>query len=222
VSARATPLHAAVAAHAPRWTTIAGMRIAASFAREGDPARLALADCSCFPRTGLKGPEAATWLARQGVAVPEGVNCWSALPGGGVIGRLATSEFFLEDGPAGVVVSRVEGALAAGAPGVYPVLRRDAALVLTGTEALEVLVQACNVNFAAVGDGALVMTSMAGVSVLVIPHRAGAVPRLRIWCDPTFGPYLYRTLLAITEELGGGPVGLARLHPNLVEGDAAS
>jgi sarcosine oxidase subunit gamma len=73
--------------------------------------------------------------------------------------------------------------------------------------------QTCNVNFAALDLGAqeLALTSMAGVSVLVIPQRAGSIPLYRIWCDPSYGPYLYRTLLGIVEELGGGPVGMTGL-----------
>jgi sarcosine oxidase subunit gamma len=133
----------------------------------------------------------------------------------GLIGRLATSEFLIEDGPAGGEAARIAAALEGRADGVYPVLRQDCALALTGHRALDVLLQTCNVHFAALAldRRPLVMTSMAGVSVLVIPQDRDGVPVYRIWCDPSYAPYLHRTLLEIVAEEGGGPVGFARLYP---------
>jgi sarcosine oxidase subunit gamma len=210
-----SPLEAALALRKPRWGIAHGMRVATGFERGGDPAQLALADCSFLPRTGLKGPGAADWLAASGVTVPAGANRWGRLHGGGLIGRLATSEFFIEDGPLGDTGARVAAALGHGAPGVYPVLRHDAALALVGRDAPEVLAQTCSFPFAGTAADELVMTSIAGVSALVIPQRYEDSPLYRIWIDPTFGPYLFRTLLEITEELGGGPLGLERLYPEL-------
>jgi sarcosine oxidase subunit gamma len=46
------------------------------------------------------------------------------------------------------------------------------------------------------------MTLMAGVSVLVLPQNlggtAGAETIYRIWCDPSFGSYLWETLAEST------------------------
>lgn len=153
------------------------------------------------PRTGLKGPGAAAWLQTQGVPVPPQPNTWLPLAGGGLIGRLASSEFFIE----GDAVAPVVRALGTGEAGVYPVLRRDLGLLLAGEHAPAVLAQTCNVHFAALALEArpLVMTSMIGVSVLVIPQRDSPAVTYRIWCDPTFGPYLVRTLQSIVTEEGG-------------------
>jgi sarcosine oxidase subunit gamma len=191
--------------------------------REGMPAPIgtraalppvALTDASCLRRMGVKGPAAQAWLDAQGVPPPAGVNRWQRTADGVLVARLARTEFFLEDRLGGDAVMRLRAALAP-AEGVYPVMRQDAALVLAGERANELLVQTCNVNFRAwdAGDPALAMTSMVGVSVLVLwqPHGGGRL--YRIWCDGTFGPYLFETLLAIARELGGGPVGLSSLFP---------
>jgi sarcosine oxidase subunit gamma len=214
---RTSPLAESLAGAKPRWGIANGMRVPLAFERESDPTLLALVDCSFLTRTGLKGAGAEAWLRANDLRPPSGINRWADLPNGGLVGRLGTSEFFLEDGPRGSAVADVAHALGHGAPGVYPVLRQDAALALVGTGALEVLVQMCNVDFAptTLDRRELVMTSMAGVSVLVVPTLWRETPMFRIWCDPTFGPYLYTTLLEITEELGGGPLGLARLFPDL-------
>ena len=35
----------------------------------------------------------------------------------------------------------------------------------------------------------------------------GDVPAYRLWCEPSYGEYLFAALLEIVQELGGGPVG---------------
>ena len=41
------------------------------------------------------------------------------------------------------------------------------------------------------------------LSTLVAPQMAGAWPRFRVWCDPTFGPYLEESLGTVVTESGG-------------------
>jgi hypothetical protein len=124
---------------------------------------------------------------------------------------------------------RVQEALAearaAARPGIYPVLREDAAFEIDGPLANDLLVQVCNVDFRPVvaastpAGGALVMTSVAGVAVLAVPlscpaSRAMSAPAppvaggiaLRIWCDPTLGRWLWATLQQIAGELGDGVI----------------
>jgi sarcosine oxidase subunit gamma len=227
MATRTGPLHDASLASAAAWRERSGMRVVEAHKREGDPATLALADLSHLVRMGLKGPGAAAWLASQGVETPGAPNAWRALPGErdvrGIVARLAATEFLVEDD--GGRATALEAALGHGMPDVYPVLRQDCALALMGQRANDVLLQVCSVDFASLlaqvspQGGPLALTSMAGVSVLVVPQRAADdTPLFRIWCDPTFGAYLHRTLLDIVAEEGGGPVGLARLahflHPN--------
>ena len=201
---RETALAAAHAQLRPRWTDVNGMRMPAGFESEGDVRDLAIADVSCFAKTGLKGPRAAAWLAERGVPVPPRANTWC----GDLIARLGETEFFLEGDAAGKVAETAS-------QGVYPVLRQDTAIALTGTRINELLLQTCSVDFTAIHGDALVMTSMVGVPVLVIPQQREGMPLMRIWADPTFGPYLWQTLLEIVQELGGGPAGLSSLFPQL-------
>lgn len=172
---------------------------------------VALADFSCLPRCGLKGPGAAAWLQSQGVAIPANSNGWTALAGGGVVARLGRSEFFLEDEAQGRTAGQTQAALGSGMEGVYPVIRQDASIALLGPRSNELLVQACNVDFESIGEAEAVMTQMVGVSVLVIRRDRGSMRCHRLWCDPTFAPYLWETLSDIAGELGGGVVGTGGL-----------
>jgi sarcosine oxidase subunit gamma len=114
-------------------------------------------------------------------------------------------EFFLEDCAGGGRVRGLESALDPPEPGAYPVLREDAAFALSGPGSYDVLAQVCNVNFAdlELTSQPVIMTLMIGVAVLVVPQMVGAWPRFRIWCDPTFGPYLEESLGTVVTESGG-------------------
>ena len=164
-----------------------------------------ISDLSGLRKAGVKGPQAAAWLTGEGITVPPGTNTWTPLPGGALIGRLAETEFFLQDGvdpgPATKLAPRLDQA----PPGVYPVPRQDSCFALAGQEIHAVLLQVCSVDFASnAARNALFMTSMAGVSVLAIPQKPNGVPMMRIWADPTFGPYLWHALSNIVQELEGG------------------
>lgn len=52
----------------------------------------------------------------------------------------------------------------------------------------------------------VVITSMVGVGVTIIPEWRAARPLCRIWCDGTYGHYLWETLLEVATSLGGGAV----------------
>jgi sarcosine oxidase subunit gamma len=212
---RRSPLHDAIAGYSPNWGELHAMQVAMHLPDAGSPKPIGLADASCLPRMGVKGSQAEAWLCSQGVAVPEGVNAWTRTDEGAIVARLARSEFFLEDKPGGATVERLRAALSP-APGVYPVLRQDAAITLDGERFNDLLVQTCNIDFKAwtLGQRVVVMTSMVGVSVLVLWHEQQGRPLFRIWCDGTFGPYLWETLLEIAREEGGGAVGFSTLFPD--------
>ena len=174
-------------------------------------------------RAGLKGPRAAEWLEGRGFALPAAPNQWTAMPAAAAAGsgpnaaadaavgdellvaRLGTGEFFLEDCAGGGRLAGLASALDPPPPGVYPVLREDAAFSLSGPGSYDVLAQVCNVNFAdlELASKPVIMTLMIGVAVLVVPQMAGAWPRFRVWCDPTFGPYLEESLGTVVTESGG-------------------
>lgn len=221
---RVSPLHDSLAALNPRWGRYAGMLVPAALT---DPAAeqsclqsVALTDLSCLPRSGLKGPAAESWLLQQGLPVPAGINQWLPIGQCSLIARLATTEFFIEDGPGpDDFACDIRQKLDRGLAGVTPVLRQDAQIALAGPAAREVCAQTCSLNFAALNLDArpLVMTSMIGVSVLVIPRLWSGKPLFQIWCDPTFSAYLWKHLLEIAQELGGGAVGIAALFPNFFQ-----
>lgn len=212
---RTSPVARALGRLNPKWRIHRGMAIAT---RIGDADELLAAsagvcDLSALTRTGLKGPGAAAWLAAHGVPVPAEPNAWVPLPGGGLIARLARTEFLIEDDLDGDLAPRLAAELRAGLEGVTPVRRQDCALALLGERIGELLVQACNVDFAAQDPAARIvtLTLMVGVSVTVLRRDAGRHACHRIWCDATSGPYLWETLSGIAEELGGGPVGASVL-----------
>jgi len=202
---RLSPLHEAYRDQVAEWAVVNGMELPRAF---GTRSEASLSDVSALARCGCKGPGAAQWLAAQGLPVPGTYNSWNSTENG-IVARLAATEFFIEDSRPdfieGLRTALGRGARAASGP-CYPVMREDAALVLSGPRANEVLLQTCSVDFASLdlAKQPLVMTSMIGVSVLVIPrHCRKDGIAYRIWCDPTFGPYLWRTLLDIVRELGG-------------------
>jgi sarcosine oxidase subunit gamma len=183
-------------------------------------------------RLGLKGPRAAEWLAAQGIALPMEPNTWThsaetSAPDALLVARLGTGEFFLEDIVAGSTLKGIAPALDGQPPGVYPVLREDWAFRLGGEGVHDVLAQVCNVNFSALPlhSKPVIMTLMIGVAVLVVPQgapngrgvpaedggAAGGVAecQYRIWCDPTFGPYLGESLGAVVIECGGSYGGVS-------------
>jgi sarcosine oxidase subunit gamma len=177
-------------------------------------------------RLGLKGPRAADWLGANGIPVPTKPNTWArpyetSAADALLVARLGTAEFFLEEVAGGTTLKRLAPSLDQRLPGVYPVMREDWAFHLGGEGVHDVLSQVCNVNFAALplDSRPLVMTLMIGVAVLVVPQggsggRDGgpgsgdpAGRQYRIWCDPTFGPYLGASLSAVVIECGGKYTG---------------
>ena len=177
-----------------------------------------IADASCLERIGLKGALAADWLAQAQIAVPDQPNTWASLDPAdtswSIVARLGSSEFFLEEDAGAARIRELASALADGQRRVYPVLREDRAFVLGGHDAESVLAQVCNVNFSGLALDAqpAVLTLMAGVAVLVVPQRHDAGRRYRIWCDPSFGHYLWSTLKNIVQEAGGEQLDIEQLR----------
>lgn len=207
---RASPLRELLDSEVAQWGTRNRMAV---------PTRLAaassamppvwLADTSYRFRFGFKGTGAPEWCAAQGLPLPSGANRFALLDGGGLLGRLAFTEFYVEHDNEEVVAALVRAlgrGCQNGSGGVYPVARRDAGIVLGGALAQDLLLQTCNVNFAALdlGPNPLIMTTIVGVAVTVFPQVEAGELRYRMACDPTFAPYLWTTLLGIARESGGG------------------
>jgi sarcosine oxidase subunit gamma len=163
-------------------------------------------------RFGVKGPAAEAWLAALGFVVPAGANQWVAR-GDALVGRLATSEFLVEEltEGAGRVAAAAEQLASASRPtSVYPVARHDLMMSLRGRALNDLLRQVCGVDFApsllaaASSAGPLVLTSMIGVGVVAVPRREAGEIELLLWLDPSFAHYFWTTLEGLISDLEGG------------------
>jgi sarcosine oxidase subunit gamma len=214
---RTGPLRDAQARHGARWTEVAGMEVAAAFeGGEIEARRLAavgVGDVSHRRRAGVKGPGARDWLAALGIEAPAQPNSYRLLDDATLLARLGLTEYVLAAPQASEAIARV----AAQEPlsGVYPVTRFDAEIVLTGSDVHELLKQTCSFDFESLDPAAcpLVMTSVVGVGVTVIALGAAPAPVYRVWCDGSYGGYLWTTLVEVATSLGGGAVGLDALGP---------
>ncbi len=213
---RQSPLHHVTAPLAPQWTNGDGMISPLRFdAADGQRmGAVGVADLSFLSRCGLKGPNSVAWLGAQGFDIPE-VNCWARSEGGVLVARLGRTEFLVEDGVGGSRARQLAAAAATLPEGVYPVLRQDASLALTGSALQVLLAQTCSLNFKTldVQRRQLALTSMVGVSVVILPMATAGELMYRVWCDGTYGGYLWQTLVDIARESGGGAVGLDCLMP---------
>lgn len=219
LSERVSPLHEALEHRHPAWGTLHGMPVALGFAPPEAEARtaqaLGLADASALRRLTLKGPGAAGLLQKRKVAVPDETFAVRLLGKAGLAARTGGAEFFLEDGPGDTAVTKLEEALAAGAPGVYPVWRADACILLSGARATAVLEQTCAYNFRQPDPATLVFTRVAGVSCSILARTLNGISLFSLWMDGTYGEYLWETLVEIAGESGGAPVGLPCFFPDL-------
>jgi len=207
------------AAHAqPRdsakWTVVNNMEIALEYASaDVELARkkvLGVTDVSCFERYGVKGPQASQWLADHELAIPSNPNAWTLCDQNTLVLRLGASEFLIEDQLGGVASKKLTAANARVA-GLYRVPRADAAFILSGSAVLDLLSELCSLDLRATALPAneVVMTQVAGVSAIVLRQTLAGEQVYRIWCDGTYGAYMWEILLNIAVELGGGAVGLA-------------
>jgi hypothetical protein len=160
--------------------------------------RFRISDLSLNPRYGCKGPGAAQWLEKSGLKIPSQPNCAEKSADGGWVLRLGLTEFLIE-GPQ-ATIDKLNGT-----PreyGLYPVLRQDACFLLSGAKVNDVFVQSCNINFLDIKgeNNPVIMTSMAGVGVTVLPIKEGASTSYQIWCDGTFGLYLLQAFTEIASK----------------------
>jgi sarcosine oxidase, subunit gamma len=192
------------------WREINAMPTLAALTNdEAIAAQIGIADLSCLTRFGVKGAGAANWLEQQAISVPDRPNTWKPLSEGGIIARLGISEFLIEDSLHSSIALQLTDASQQLSAKVYPVLRQDLAIAICGVALNELLLQTCNINFHALdlAKRPVILTSMIGVAATVIPGERNGQPFYRIWCDGTFGAYVWQTLVIIAQELGGGAIG---------------
>ena len=176
-------------------------------------ATLLLSKASARARVGCKGPAAESWLAQLGVTVPRGANRYSTDCRGLLAARLATSEFLFESthADAVTVLAPAKRALElADVPsGVYPVLRQDFVVEISGSRLHDLFAQTCAVDLGPVERdssataGPVILTSMIGVSVVITCRPGIDGPCFTVWSDPSYSHYFWNQLAAIATELGG-------------------
>ena len=187
-----------------------------------------LTNLSSRTRVGCKGPAAERWLEQRGITVPHGANRFSVDARGVLSARLATSEFLFEstrDSAAAALASMKQALELSEMPsGVYPVLRQDFVVEISGPNVHELFAQTCAVDLAPVERessataGPVIMTSMIGISVVLVCRPSADGPRFTVWSDPSYGHYFWTQLLAIATHPGGVadpalPTRSGGLHP---------
>jgi hypothetical protein len=177
-------------------------------------APVTLTNASTRTRIGCKGPAAEGWLEQLGIPVPQGANRYSVDPRGLLSARLATSEFLFEsthsDAAAALAPAKHALELADMPSGVYPVLRQDFVIEISGRASHDLFAQTCAVDLAPVERessataGPVIMTSIIGVGVVLTCRASNDGSRFTLWSDPSYSHYFWNQLLAIASDLGGG------------------
>jgi len=175
---------------------------------------LNVCDLSFLTKWGIKGAGAENWLTAAGLSVPQENFATAALSDDGLIVRLPGNEFLLESGVANEVVPTLIDREVS-ASDVFPVVRQDATLLLSGARSSEVLAQTCGLDIEKLPQDQAVMTRVAGVSCTMLPQQVQGVQAFRIWVDCSYAVYLWDTLVEIGTELGGHMIGPATLLADL-------
>ena len=146
-----------------------GMEVALEFSganiESGIKNVLGVTDVSCLNRFGIKGPQAAKWLESQGFKTPVDFNAWVE-NNGCLVMRLGGNEFLLEDQFGVNNIDKLASFNQAKVAGAYKVARADAAYLLAGSAALNMLSELCMLDLrdSALPKNGLVMTQVAGIS----------------------------------------------------------
>ena len=215
--ARRSPVQHQLDALQPEWTTISGMPVAVRIGpHDEERAGLAgLCDASCLRKFGLKGSDAGAWLAEQGMTVPAEIYATASLADGGIIARLGTEEFLLEGGITDDSQPAIEAVPIPAERNLFRVERQDATFVLCGMRANAVFAQTCGLDIEKLDVGRVVLTRVAGVNCGILPEVIAGRRCYRMWIEPSYAASLWESLAEICEELGGGPIGIQALFPNI-------
>jgi len=210
-STRRSPIHDWLLRRTPQWRDWGGMPTVGYFESVESEAQLAktlgLCDVSGMSRHDLRGPDAESWLQRQGWEIPVALHESTLIPGKGRIIRLDQDEFLIE----GSVLANVEPLLPSPPSevsfDVFYFERQDATFLLTGSRAIEVFAQTCGVNISKCESGRVVFSRIAGINASIFTDKIGKVPVYWISAGPDLGWYLWETLIEIVEELDGRIIG---------------
>lgn len=157
-------------------------------------ANTSITDVSNLARYGVKGAQAAAWLYKHGVSIPDAPNTW-VLSGQTIVMRLGSTEFLLEDQEGGEICKKLL-ADTVRVPNLYKVPRADAAYLLAGSDALNLLSEICALDLreSALLENDVLMTQVATISATVLRQNINNETVYRIWCDGTYGVYMRHVL----------------------------
>lgn len=158
--------------------------------------KISLKDISLSPKYGIKGKNSIALLEGLGVAIPTEYNS-AIIDNDNFIMRLGTTEFLIDGSLAEKLVNEqtIDGA--------YFVLHQDACLELSGTKLNDMLQEICAVNFKEFDAQKLpvILTSMVGVGVVTLLYKKDGKDTIRLYADPTYSAYFYKTLSQIANEI---------------------
>jgi sarcosine oxidase, subunit gamma len=170
-------------------------------------AKLGICDVSALSRFGVKGANAEEWLQHCQINTPAQPNTWLTTTNHSLVLRLGKSEFLVEDSPSVALCQDLSKA--ASSAGVYPVARYDASFILCGEHVHDLLSELCSLDLAMeLKAQRLVMTQVAGISATLIQQNLAGKAVYRLWCDGSYGAYMWHSLIGIAQEFEGGAVGL--------------
>lgn len=162
-----------------------------------------LIDFSPLRRWLVRGVQAMNWLDAHELPAPEEYFRVRDLNEDSFLVRTGTAEFFLHDGATGQIQSRI-GELPEGLiQGTRIVVRDDLEVVLGGEGATQLMSEFCALNLSLV-ENEFLLTRVAGIAAWLRVEKAGEQRYYRIGCDPSYGEYLFETLLDGVQECGGG------------------
>lgn len=203
----------------PKWGEVNGTQVAMSFdtveVEEDRKKKLGVTDVSFRQRFGVKGPQANQWLAAQKIKTPDSINSW-VIDNGVLVLRLGSSEFLVEQQVSGEVCQQLNQAVQTNPVGVYKVLRADAAFVISGDGIPAMFSELCKLDLSqkALKPNQVIMTQIADISATIAPEIINDRLVIRLWCDGTYGAYMWRVLHQLAQEQGGGAVGLTNCFSN--------
>ena len=160
-----------------------------------------------------------TWLCAQGVTIGDENNKAWTQADGALAARLADNEMMILANIAtqSDLYDRLETAGSyEGAPRCYPVPRRDsyAWFVVSGEHASAMFAKLCGVDLRLdrFPTGSVVQTSVARMTVIIIPHDLGNTPAFHLLFDSASADYLWACLQDAMAEFDGRPIGLSALR----------
>lgn len=165
-----------------------------------------LVDFSPLQRWLVRGGQAIAWLAEHDIAVPEPYFRVNDLGDDSFVVRTGIAEFFLHDGRDGQLSERLGDIPGELVQGTRVVVRDDLEVVLGGEHASSLISELCSLDLASV-ENQFLLTRVAGIAAWLRVEEMGEQRYYRIGCDPSYGEYLFETLLNGIRECGGGLMG---------------